>query len=181
MLLAMLVGALGLATVASAQDDQQPTPPSPGSDDGNIPPETMKQQAAAVVVRIDAVDDQVAAMLQKAKDDGNVVRLLCLTDKGNQVVLALGTAKDRQTSLLAALSRGAQGRARHEYRLLMVLGDSVELLSAEANQCLGGEAGLVGESTLTVEIDPSLPEPDPDVIAVAPIVAIVPLVASPTD
>lgn len=146
-----------------------------------VPLDQMKTRAEAIIGRIQAVEGQVGAMLLSAKEDRQVVRVLCLTDKSNQVALALGTAKDRQSSLLAALSRGADGRARHEYRLLAVVGENVENLSAEANLCLGGEAGPVGESSLDVDIDPNLPAPDPGVVPLAPIVALVPLVASPSD
>jgi hypothetical protein len=141
----------------------------------------MKGTADRTIARIDSVEDQLAIMLDGAKEERSVVRVLCLTDKSNQVALALGTAKDRQASMLAALARSASGRAKHEYRLLIVVGDRVELLSAEANQCLGGEAGMVGESSLTVDIDPSLPAPDPGVLPVVPVVLVVPLPASATD
>ncbi len=182
----LLIAALVVGTTAFAQTEPagRPLPPPNsglGEEEAIVSPEVMKQQAAKIIARIDTVDDLVVTMWQAAKQDGNVVRWLCLTDKSNQVGLALGTAKDRQTSMLAALARNSQRRARHEYRLLLVLGESVELLSAEANQCLGGEAGLVGESSLTVQVDPNLPEADPDVIPIAPIVVIVPLVASSTD
>ncbi len=141
----------------------------------------MKVQADAIIGRIGAVSSQVSAMLDTAREDRNVVRVLCLTDKSNQIDLALGTARDRQSGMLAALSRGADGRARHEYRLLLVVGDRVELVSAEANVCLGAETTGVGKATLTIEVDPNLPTADPGAVPVAPVVGIVPVVASAVD
>jgi hypothetical protein len=141
----------------------------------------IKERGKAIVARIDSVEDQIAAMLETAQDQRDVVRVLCLADKNNQVGLALGTAKDRNASLLAALTRGSEARARHEYRLLAVVSERVEFLVAEANQCLGEEAGPVGDSTLVVNVDPNLPAPDPAAVATPPIAAVVPLVPSPVD
>lgn len=181
-----LATAVALAGVANAQDavDDSAEEASTSSSGGNVqqvPLAEMKTRGAAIVARIEAIENQISAMLMTAKEDRQVVRVLCLTDRRNQVSLALGTARDRQSSLAAALDRGADGRARHEFRLLAVVGENVELVSAEANLCLGGEAGPVGESSLDVEIDPNLPALDPGIVPVAPIVALVPLVASPTD
>jgi hypothetical protein len=42
-----------------------------------------------------------------------------------------------------------------------VLRQRVDQLTAEANQCIGQEAGFVGESAVTSTIDPNLPQEDP--------------------
>jgi hypothetical protein len=174
-------GAFVVAGVARAQTATDNPSPSRVTVVETVSVVEMKVQAEAIIGRIGAVTSQVSGMLENAREDRNVVRVLCLTDKSNQVDLALGTAKDRQSGMLAALSRGAEGRARHEFRLLLVVGDRVELVSAEANVCLGAETSGVGQATLTMEVDPTQPTADPGIVSVTPVVSIVPVVASGVD
>jgi hypothetical protein len=133
------------------------------------------------VARINAVQTQVSAMLEGAQDERDVVRVLCLADKNNQVGLALVSSRDRAQSLEAALARGAESRARHEYRLLGVVAERVEFLVTEANQCLGEETGPVGETSLLVEVDPNLPGTEPTQVPTPPVAPVIPLVPSPVD
>ena len=83
--------------------------------------------------------------------------------------------------MLAALARDALSRAIHEYRLLVVVGDRVDLLFAEANQCFGGEVEGLGDSVLLVTVDPNLPAGDPANIPLGPVIIVVPIPASASD
>ena len=47
--------------------------------------------------------------------------------------------------------------ASHEYTILTVLRQRVEQLGAEANQCIGEESAILGETEVTTTIDPNLP------------------------
>lgn len=174
----MGVASLGWGLAFAQQTEPEGALPSA---DAEVSADQMKAQASHAQSRIEAVKSQIQAMLDSAQEDRNVVRVLCLTDKRNQVDLALATVKDRHAAMLGALARGALTQARHEYRLLIVVFDRAEVLGAESNQCLGQEAGIAGESSLLVDVDPELPAPDPGVVPLAPIVAIVPVVASATD
>lgn len=194
--MASIVALLAYADRAASQEGAAgaaPAEPSTGATTGMVAPSSatnagdgmtidqIKTKAKTIVGRVSSVEDQIRAMLETAQDQRDVVRVLCLADKNNQVGLALGTARDRNASLLAALTRGSEARARHEFRLLSVVSERVEFLVAEANQCLGEEAGPFGDSTLVVDVDPNLPAADPAEVATPPIGAVVPLVPSPTD
>lgn len=174
----VLVATFGWGLAFAQQPDPEGAPPVA---DADVSAEQMKAQASHAQSRIEAVKSQIQAMLDSAQEARNVVRVVCLTDKRNQLDLALATVKDRHAAMLGALGRGALTQARHEYRLLIVVFDRAEVLGTESNQCLGQEAGIAGESSLLVDIDPELPAPDPGAVPLAPIVAIVPVVASATD
>lgn len=198
--MASVVALMAYADRAASQEGAAPGAPSgtsaaasPDAPTGMVAPSSatnagdgmtidqIKTKAKTIVGRVSSVEDQIRAMLETAQDQRDVVRVLCLADKNNQVGLALGTARDRNASLLAALTRGSEARARHEFRLLSVVSERVEFLVAEANQCLGEEAGPFGDSTLVVDVDPNLPAADPAEVTTPPIGAVVPLVPSPTD
>ena len=62
---------------------------------------------------------------------------------------------------------------------IQVLRDRVRSLVAEANQCIGEETGFIGESQVTVQIDPTIPD-DPSAYPNDPIISQPPVIASPT-
>jgi hypothetical protein len=187
MLTAVAMGALALlfADAAGGQATRRTAADRPAAVSGvnadQVPIQQISAQSANIVKRIDAVATQIAAMLEGAQDERDVVRVLCLADKNNQVGLAVGTARDRSASLTAALLRGAEPRARHEFRLLSVVAERVEFLVTEANQCWGQEVGQMGESSLVVDVDPNMPAPDAAQVATPPISVVVPIVPSPVD
>ena len=90
-----------------------------------------------------------------------MVKTLCLNDKLNQIDLATRTAADRVEALNAAAQANDADRTRHEYTVTRVLRDRVKTLVNEANQCIGEETGFVGESKVTVDVDPNIPDIDP--------------------
>jgi hypothetical protein len=116
----------------------------------------------------------VSRQLESARSQRDVVKTLCLNDKLNQVDVAIRSARERRGDLEAAANRKDADLSNHEFTILTVLRQRTEQLSAEANQCIGQEAGFVGESAVTSTIDPNLPQDDPaqypvgDVIIQAP-------------
>jgi hypothetical protein len=124
----------------------------------------------------------VRLQLEHARAARDVVKVLCLNDKLNQIDVAVRSAADHVSSLELAAGRKDLDRSRHDYAVVQVLRDRVKGLVIEANQCIGEETGFVGESTVRVEIDPTIPE-DPSQYPDIPIEGVVvnpPQPASPT-
>lgn len=86
-----------------------------------------------------------------------MVKTLCLNDKLNQLDVAIRSARERKQALDAAASRNDADLSSHEFTIISVLRQRGDQLTAEANQCIGQEAGFVGESAVTAQIDPGLP------------------------
>jgi hypothetical protein len=74
--------------------------------------------------------------------------------------VATRSARDRQSSLQAAVQRGDVELANHEFTVLTVLRQRAEQLNAEANQCIGEEVAFVGQTQVTTTVDPNLPAVD---------------------
>jgi hypothetical protein len=167
----VLAGAAALARQAFAQEPGVEASEAVGSD--LAPSGTVAERSAADLTPRERVDrakelaagversaQSIQRQLQAARKDRDVVRVLCLNDKLNQVGVAQRSAQDRMAALDAAAEREDMDRSRHEYTVLEVLADRVRVLVGESNQCIGEETGYIGEAEVSVSIDPNLPDGD---------------------
>ena len=122
----------------------------------------------------------VRRQLEEARAARDVVKVLCLNDKLTQLDVAIRSARDRYAAFMSAAERGDLERTRHEFTVLQVLRDRARELVAEANQCIGEETGYVGESRVTWDIDPAVPDTDPSEYPEDELISIPPTVSSPT-
>jgi len=148
--------------------------------DVNLTPAQMLQRARSFkpMMENDAAAVQHQASDAKLKHD--VVKTLCLSDKLSQIHVAVTTAAGRVDTLEAAVTHNDADRAKHEFTIVQVLKDRSSALVSEANQCIGEETGFIGESTVTVTIDPSIPDTDPSNFPNDPLVTQPPTLSSPT-
>jgi hypothetical protein len=177
--LALAAGGVGVA-VAQSEAAGPAVPELEARQDVALSPQQMLSEAGTYVPGMKAAARTVRGQLTEARKQRDVVKVLCLNDKVNQMDVATRSASDRIEMLKAAVeSRDADG-ARHEFTVLAVLRDQVRTLRTEANQCIGEEAGFIGESKVTVEIDPSIPDEDPSDFPDDPLLTDPPIVMSPT-
>jgi uncharacterized protein YqeY len=127
----------------------------------NLSPAEQLKQSEGFLARMDASRTGVRRQLETARAQRDVVKTLCLNDKLNQIDVAIRSARERRQSLEAAAQRADGDLANHEYTILNVLRQRCDQLTAEANQCIGQEAGFIGESAVTSTIDPGIPNDDP--------------------
>jgi hypothetical protein len=145
------------ATPPAAPPVDLAPPPAGSGTEEQLSPEQMLARAKQFVGGIEQASGSISRQLQAARKDRDVVRVLCLSDKLNQVDVALGSAQDRMGSLRGAAERADVDRTRHEYTVLEVLNDRVRVLVNESNQCVGEETGFIGEAEVSVSVDPNLP------------------------
>ena len=137
-----------------------------------LSPQQQLVESDSQISRMEQASGNVRRMLEAARAARDVVKTLCLNDKLSQIDVAVRSAKDRRSSLQLAVSRNDAELGNHEFTILTVLRQRTEQLSAEANQCIGEEATLIGESKVTTSVDPTLPPddqntwvpPDPNVV-----------------
>jgi parvulin-like peptidyl-prolyl isomerase len=142
--------------------------------DVKLAPDEQLRAADGVLTRIDAAANQIRRQLEQARAQRDVVKSLCLNDKLTQVDVAARSGRDRREGLRQAVARQDSELSNHEYTIIMVLKDRVDALTAEANQCIGEEAGFVGETRVTVSIDPNLPKDDPAQYPESPVIVVPP-------
>ena len=167
---AALLGAFGVASAQTAPSAAQPEVVA--RQDVELTPEQMVAEAKKAQPQMDQEASSVRLQLEHARAARDVVKVLCLNDKLNQIDVAVRSAADHVSSLELAAGRKDLDRSRHDYAVVQVLRDRVKGLVIEANQCIGEETGFVGESTVKVEIDPTIPE-DPSQYPDVPIETVV--------
>jgi hypothetical protein len=147
----------GLATAQGGRGASEVAAP-----EENLGPAEQVQRGAQYLQEMARASESVRRALEQARAARDVVKVLCLNDKLNQMDIASRSAKGRVEALGQAVSQGDRVKARHDFAVLQVLRDRVEALVAESQQCVGEEVGFFGESEMLVAVDPSLPDPDPD-------------------
>lgn len=160
--------ALVLGHRIAAAQAQGPAQPPPDAVAGlqrqvTLSPQEQLAQGDTYLSRMDGSRTVVRRQLETARAQRDVVKTLCLNDKLNQLDVAVRSGRERRASLEAAAQRNDADLTSHEFTILSVLRQRAEQLSAEANQCIGQEAGFAGESAVTSTIDRTVPS-DPSTL-----------------
>jgi hypothetical protein len=129
---------------------------------------------------MEAAADNIGRQLRQAREEKDVVKMICLDDKLNQMNVAARSASDRVASIDAAVTSGNAERAQHDDAVLGALSARANEIIAEANQCIGEETGILGQTKLELTVDPSIPTTDTAAPPLTPIVSTPPVAASPT-
>jgi hypothetical protein len=146
----------------------------------DLPPQQQLALARQYVAKMDQSAIGVRSMLEQARAARDVVKTLCLNDKLNQINVAKRSAADRVTTLAASADANDKDRSRHEFMLLQELRDRADQIVKEANQCIGEEAGFIGETEVVLSVDPNIPDNDPDQLGLDPeIISDSPVLSSP--
>jgi hypothetical protein len=169
-LLLVLVGTLtvGLGVASAQQAQPEPaaavaSPPVAAPAEVTLTPTQMFEKAKVSLDQMEAGAETIQRQLREARQARDVVKALCLDDKLTQMNVAKRTAGERVSSLEAASRTGNTERSRHEYAVISALSERAQSLSAEANQCLGEDMGYLGESRLTMTVDPNVADADPSI------------------
>lgn len=150
---------------------QGTAPAVPGSDPNdvnaglqrqvNLSPQEQLTQADNDLAQMEQARSNVRRQLMESREQRDVVKTLCLNDKLTQLNVAITSAQEQREALAAAVSRNDADLATHKFTILSVLRQRSDQLQTEANQCVGEEVGVVGQSSVTPIIDKDLPLEDP--------------------
>jgi hypothetical protein len=176
----LLIG-LGVAFAQPATNIPTTAVPAPadGARAADMTPRQMRVEANRYLPTMEQGAQAVRRQLDHAREQRDVVKVLCLNDKLTQIDVALRSVRERVQALGASADREEVERVRHEFTVVQVLRDRIRALVQESNLCIGEEMGMVGDAKVTVEIDPSLPGDDPTDTPPGPIVGADPVVSDP--
>lgn len=181
----MLVGGVSLligtgiaAAQAGGPAPQAPQDPTAGvARQVTLSPQEQVTQADGFVARMESTRNSVRRQLETARTQRDVVKVLCLNDKLNQIDVAIRSAKERKAALEGAASRNDVDLANHEFTILSVLRQRADQLTAEANQCIGEEGVSIDEAAVNVTVE-DLPQQDPSEYPQGDVIIEVPSCAS---
>jgi hypothetical protein len=171
---------LGVVQAQSGSPNSASPASPPKEDSANKSPQQILDEGRLSLDRMEATADNISRMLREARKAKDVVKTLCLDDKLNQINVAARSAADRVTSIEAAVVSGNAERARHDDAVLGALSARGIEIAAEANQCIGEEAGVLGDTLLEVTFDPAIPKQDTATPQPPTLISSPPVAASPT-
>ena len=146
----------------------------------DLSPEQQLVNAKTFMMKMEQGSATVRTMLEQAQAARDVVKAMCLKDKLMQIEVAKRSGRDRVLTLQSAVDAKDKDRSRHEFMIMQVLRDRVEQLVKEANQCIGEELGFVGESLVSLQVNPDIPDNNPDELGSDPeIISETPVYVSP--
>lgn len=162
-LLTLAVGQSVAVAQGTAPSDPAAAPPVDAGLQRQVTlaPEEQLTQADSHLSRMEQSRSNVRRQLMEAREQRDVVKTLCLNDKLTQLNVAITSAQERRDALAAAVKRGDGDLASHEFTILSVLRQRADQLTTEANQCIGEEAGFIGQASVTTTVDKDLPQEDP--------------------
>jgi len=152
---ACVLGAAGSATAQSAGGAASATVGFEQKQNLSVTDEVS--QAEQMIAHMDQSSATVRRQLEAARAARDVVKTLCLNDKLSQIDVAVRSARDRQASLQAAAQRNDAELAGHEFAIVSEHRRRSDQITAEANQCIGEEVAFVGQTQISVVIDPNVP------------------------
>jgi hypothetical protein len=174
------VGALVLCAAGSATAQ----PSGGGGTGGNVQlgfekkqqltPQEAAGQATTILARLDQAASGVRKQLDQARQQRDIVKSLCLSDKLSQIDAAARSCRDRNSALQAAVGRNDVELSNHEFTIMSVLGQRGNQLIAEANQCIGQDMSFVGQTEVSTEVNNALPSEGDESAAGGNTYAIVP-------
>lgn len=166
----------------------QPTPGQGASEPelrqqrvANLSGADQLREANNIVDRMTQMRRRVSDMLDRARQDRDIIRVNCLNDKLTQLDVTLRSAREHRELLQTAVSINNDGQRNHEFTLLTIFRSRAENLETEAHTCVGEETGTFDRArfTLRLTVDPNIPEGDTTEYPTAEILPDRPLVTSP--
>ena len=159
----VLVGVLSIlvGTGIAAAQAGGPTPPDASAGVArqvSLSPQEQLAQAESIVQRMDSTRSSVRRQLETARTQRDVVKVLCLNDKLNQIDVTIRSMRERKGALEAAAQRNDADLAAHESTILSVLRQRGDQLAVEANQCVGSDPIMIDQSEVKVQYEGDLRE-----------------------
>jgi len=122
-----------------------------------LTPQEAAAQAATILARLDQAASAVRHQLDAARQQRDIVKSLCLSDKLSQIDAAARSCRDRNAALQAAVQRNDVELSNHEFTIMSVLGQRGNQLIAESNQCIGQDMSFVGQTEVSTDVSNTLP------------------------
>lgn len=159
LLMCPLNGVVSAQEAMVNSERQSSTVGTAGPRASNMPLEAQIAEGQAIVVRGDRLSARVSNTLEAARKDADIIRITCLNAKLTQINANLRNAQKRLEALSAAVN---SDKRNHEFTVLTVIGQKLQALDQESNQCIGQDIFETGATRVETDIDTAIvPNEDP--------------------
>jgi len=154
---------LARQTTAPSQAGAQPAPDVDITfkQQANLTPQEMLDQGQTDLKNMQEGLKRVVQLQELARKQNDIIKLNCVNDKVVQVKAAINIGEQSMTDLHEAIARNDDGARLHAFTKLTVATQKVQVLVQEAENCVGQDLSFVGETQVTTEVDPNIPQDDP--------------------
>ena len=157
--LSIVAFALAMTSVVWAETGSAiPDAPDAVETTPELSPAQQRRWAERELGNVERSSKRVSRMLDKARQEQDMIRITCLNDKLTQLNKNLDQFNRRFDQHEKAVDRERQD---HYYSLMVILSDRAKALRIEAEACVGGNEISFGETDIEVTIDPSITDDDP--------------------
>jgi hypothetical protein len=148
---------------ARADDEDKPRPPqhSLARPSERLSNEERQERTDKSLEKMRDLSQQTQKLLEQAKDEKDLVKLNCVTERLGQVRGLVKVAVDALAELKDAIARKDDEAADHEFTKVALSQAKVVALRADAEQCIGQLAFFTDEKTLVDVEVPALTKADP--------------------
>lgn len=138
------------------------------------------RETGTVIDSITNARRTVSDLLDRARQENDIIKVGCLNDKLTQIDVTLRSAREHQELLQSAVSINNDGQRNHEFQLINIYRGRAQTLTEEARQCLGEDTGTFDQSSrVSVVVNPDIAEQDTTTLTPDMIMPDRPLVMSP--
>lgn len=144
----------------------------------NISTGDMVNQAQGYLRKMQDSLRRVVELQEVARKQKDVIKLNCVNDKLLQVKQLLNIGETANTNMQESIARRDEDGRYHEFGRITIANQQVQVLSTEAENCIGEDLSFLGPTEVTVDApeqpDDPTADPTPEFPEVEP-----PPVASP--
>ncbi len=138
------------------------------------------REAGHVIDSVTGTRRQVSDLLDRARQERDIIKVNCLNDKLTQIDVTLRSAREHQDLLQTAVTINNDGQRNHEFQLMTIFRSRAQALEGEARACIGEDTGTFDRDTrLTLIVDPNIADQDTTTLTPDTLLPERPLVTSP--
>jgi hypothetical protein len=123
----------------------------------NISVTDMTQQANEYQAKMNDILKRMVQLQEIARRQKDVIRLNCVNDKLLQLKQLQNIGDQAHNNMQEAMVRGDEDTRYHEFGRITIAYQQAQVLSSEADNCIGEDLTFLGQTSVTVE-EPNIPE-----------------------
>ncbi len=110
-------------------------------------------RAEKILTEVERSEQSVRELARDARIKNDAIQLACLNEKLIQIGASRKILGERMRLLREAIETKDSSTINHEFIMIVVIGERVARTLDEANQCVGAELAISGETEVKVEVD----------------------------
>lgn len=144
--------------------------PDPGAQPTYVPGDTAMQpslspaeelaRAKEYSSEMESVEQRILALQKIAQKQKDIIKLNCVNDKLDKIKGHISVANQAMSGLSEAVTKNDTDAREHEYTRMTILNQKVQVLRAEAENCIGEDLSYVGDTSVIEDVDSDIPSQD---------------------